>query len=75
MRKFLYDCVGMISRIHDKIMQLNNAYEANLSDKELHFLVIGLLGLAMTGGFCGAGHSVGRLCRRRQHQHTEQACQ
>ena len=47
MRKFLYDCVGMISRIHDKIMQLNNAYEANLSDKELHFLVIGLLGLAM----------------------------
>ena len=47
MKKFLYDCVGMISRIHDKIMQLNNAYEANLSDKELHFLVIGLLGLAM----------------------------
>ena len=47
MRKFLYDCVGMISKIHDKIMQLNNAYETNLSDKELHFLVIGLLGLAM----------------------------
>ena len=47
MRKFLYDCVSMISKIHDKIMQLNNAYEANLSDKELHFLVIGLLGLAM----------------------------
>ena len=47
MRKFLYDCVGMISKIHDKIMQLNIAYEANLSDKELHFLVIGLLGLAM----------------------------
>lgn len=37
MRKFLYDCVSMISKIHDKIMQLNNAYEANLSDKELHF--------------------------------------
>lgn len=47
MRKFLYDCVAMISKIHDKIMQLNNAYEANLSDKELHFLVIGLLGLGM----------------------------
>ena len=47
MLKFLYDCVGMISKIHGKIMQLNNAYEANLSDKELHFLVIGLLGLAM----------------------------
>ena len=47
MRKFLYDCGAMISKIHDKIMQLNNAYEANLSDKELHFLVIGLLGLGM----------------------------
>lgn len=47
MRDFLYACVGMISRIHQKIMQLNNAYEANFSDKELHFLVIGLLGLGM----------------------------
>ena len=28
-------------------MQLNNAYEANFTDKELHFLVIGLLGLGM----------------------------
>ena len=47
MRDFLYACVGMISKIHDKIMQINNAYETNLSDKELHFLVIGLLGLGM----------------------------
>lgn len=47
MREFLYACVGLISRIHDKIMQLNNAYEANFTDKELHFLVIGLLGLGM----------------------------
>ena len=29
------------------IMQLNNAFEANLSDKDLHFLVIGILGMAM----------------------------
>ena len=28
-------------------MQLNNAYETNFTDKELHFLVIGLLGLGM----------------------------
>ena len=47
MRELLYGCVGMISKIHDKIMQLNNAYEANFTDKELHFLVIGLLGLGM----------------------------
>ena len=47
MREFLYWCVGMIARIHDKIMDLNNGYEMNFSDKEMHFLVIGLLGMAM----------------------------
>ena len=47
MKKYLYAAVGMISKIHDKIMGLNNAYEANFTDKELHFLVIGLLGLAL----------------------------
>ena len=47
MRELLYACVGLITKIHDKIMQLNNAYETNFSDKDLHFLVIGLLGLAM----------------------------
>ena len=47
MREILYACVGMISKIHNKIMQINNAYETNFTDKELHFLVIGLLGLAM----------------------------
>mgnify|MGYP003295287924 CR=1 FL=1 len=47
MRDLLYAGVALIYRIHEKIMQLNNAYEANFSDKELHFLVIGLLGMAM----------------------------
>ena len=47
MRELLYAILGLISRFHDKIMQLNNVYETNFSDKELHFLVIGLLGLGM----------------------------
>ena len=47
MRELLYGCVGLISKFHEKIMQLNNAYEANFTDKELHFLVIGLLGLGI----------------------------
>ena len=47
MRELLYAGVSLISRIHDKIMQLNNAFETNFTDKELHFLVIGLLGLGM----------------------------
>ena len=47
MRELLYGCVGLITKIHEKIMQLNNAYETNFTDKELHFLAIGLLGLGM----------------------------
>ena len=47
MKTLLYAIVGIITKIHDKVMQLNNAFEANLSDKDLHFLVIGLLGLGM----------------------------
>lgn len=47
MREFLYWCVGIVARIHSRIMQLNNAYELQFTDKELHFLVIGLLGMGM----------------------------
>ena len=47
MRDMLYAGVELIYRIHQKIMLLNNDYEANFTDKELHFLVIGLLGLGM----------------------------
>lgn len=47
MRELLCACVGLVTKIHEKIMQLNNAFETNFSDKDLHFLVSGLLGLAM----------------------------
>ena len=47
MVKILYWGVELIARIHTAIMQLNNAYEVQFTDKELHFLVIGLLGMAM----------------------------
>lgn len=47
MKEILYLFVRLVSKAHDKIMQLNNAFEANLSDKDLHFLVIGLLGMGM----------------------------
>lgn len=47
MKKLLYWIVGMISQIHTEIMKLNDSFEVSLSDKELHFLVIGLLGMAM----------------------------
>lgn len=47
MKEALYWGVGVVARIHNSIMELNNQFEANFTDKELHFLVIGLLGMAM----------------------------
>lgn len=47
MKELLYWGVDIVARIHNKIMSLNNAFEMNFTDKELHFLVIGLLGMAM----------------------------
>ncbi len=47
MKDFLYWAVGIVAQIHSALMHLNDAYEMNFTDKELHFLVIGLLGLGM----------------------------
>lgn len=47
LKQLLYWCVEMISRAHAYILRLNDAYEYQFSDKELHFLVIGLLGIGM----------------------------
>lgn len=37
----------LIARIHNHLLKLNDAYEYNFSDKELHFLIIGALGMGM----------------------------
>ena len=47
MKELLYLGVGIVAQIHNKIMQWNNAFEVNFTDKEMNFLVIGLLGMAM----------------------------
>ena len=47
MGKLLYWMVEMIAKIHNRLLTLNDAYEYNFSDKELHFLIIGALGMAM----------------------------
>ena len=47
MKELLYLGVGVVAKLHDKLMQLNDAFEMNLSDKALHFWVIGLLGMGM----------------------------
>lgn len=47
MEKALYAVVEIIAKIHSYLLKLNDAYEYNFSDKELHFLIIGALGLIM----------------------------
>lgn len=47
MTQALYGIMRIIAKIHNYILHLNDKFEYNFSDKDLHFLVIGLLGMAM----------------------------
>lgn len=47
MKVFLYWIVYRLADIHTWIMQLNNSLEPGFSDKELHFLVVGVVGMAL----------------------------
>jgi len=47
MENFLYAIVMLISKIHTFIMSFNDGVEYNFTDKELHFIVIGILGLGL----------------------------
>lgn len=47
MKEILYAIVGLIAEIHSYLISLNDSYEYNFSDKELHFIVIGVLGMLM----------------------------
>ena len=46
MKTFLYKIIEYISKFHSLFLRLNDKFEYNLSDKELHFLIIGFLGMA-----------------------------
>lgn len=47
MSEYLYKIVYWIAHMHEKILGWNDAYEYHFSDKQLHFLVIGVLGMGM----------------------------
>ena len=47
MSKYLHMLVAWVTRAHNYIMTLNDSFETNFSDKELHFLVIGAIGLGL----------------------------
>ena len=41
----MYRIVEWIAQCHNYLLKLNDAYEYNFSDKQLHFLVIGCIGM------------------------------
>ena len=47
MLKYLRMLVAWTARAHSAILSLNDSFETNFSDKELHFLVIGAMGLML----------------------------
>lgn len=47
MSDFLYTVVRIIAVFHSAIMRWNDNCETVMSDKQLHFLVIGLLGMGL----------------------------
>lgn len=47
MESLLYFIVSVISTIHNYIMSLNDSVEYSFTDKELHFIVIGALGILL----------------------------
>lgn len=47
MREILYYIVEIIAKIHGKLLSLNDSFEYTFTDKELHFLVIGVFGMGL----------------------------
>lgn len=47
MRQLLYDLITFVYRMHERLLTLNDSYELFLDDKQLHFLVIGVIGMVL----------------------------
>ena len=47
LKELLYQAVDFAAMVHDRIAKWNDQFEGTLSDKQLHFLVIGILGLLL----------------------------
>lgn len=47
MKELLYYIVGLVAKIHTYLLSLNDKFEYDFSDKELHFIVIGVLGMGL----------------------------
>ena len=51
MREIVYSFIRLMTDVHEHLLMLNDAFEARLNDKDLHFLVFGVVG---AGVFLGA---------------------
>lgn len=47
MTRFLHWILELIASFHSVLLSLNDAYEYNFTDKELHFLIIGVIGMLL----------------------------
>ena len=47
MTGFLYFVVEIIYMFHEKLLGINDAFEYTFSDKELHFIVIAIIGMLL----------------------------
>lgn len=47
MTTLLYAIIEFITYVHEKILTWNDDYEYNFTDKQLHFLLIGIVGMAL----------------------------
>ena len=66
LKQLLYWIVGQAARIHEYILRLNDAFEYNFSDKTLHFLVVGILGMVLVFLL----YPLFRFLARRHHEFT-----
>lgn len=47
LKSTLYAIVELLAHLHSALLQLNNRYALALTDKELHFLVLGVVGMTV----------------------------
>ncbi len=47
MRRIIWMFINLITKLHMKFLSINDNHGLNLTDKQLHFLIIGIFGFCM----------------------------
>ena len=48
MHRLIYYFIQLIIRLHNKFLSINDNHQLDLTDKQLHFLVVGIFGVPGT---------------------------